>query len=207
MAVVDVLNKKGEKVSELTLNDGVFGVEPSPGVLHQVVCAQLANRRSGTASVKNRSDVAYSTKKLYRQKGTGRARRGSRKSPLLRGGGVVFGPHPKTYKVKVPKKVKKLALRMALSSKLAEQKLTVVDSLDMERIKTKDLAQVLAALKVKKGLVVLPAADEKVELSARNIPGIKVMRTEGVNVYDVLKYDSLVLLQPAVSAIEGRLAP
>ncbi|MFH1887743.1 MAG: 50S ribosomal protein L4 [Pseudomonadota bacterium] len=205
MAVVDVVNIKGEKVSELTLNDGVFGVTPSSGVLHQVVVAQLANRRAGSACVKNRSDINASGKKMYRQKGTGRARRGDRRSPLLRGGGVIFGPHPKVYSVKVPKKVRRLALRMAISSRFLGEKLTVLDAMPMERIKTRDFVDVATALDARNALFVLPEKNETIELSARNVPGVKVLRTEGVNVYDVLKYDRLVLLLPAVDALERRL--
>jgi large subunit ribosomal protein L4 len=205
MAVVDVLNNKGEKVREIELSDGIFGVEVKPEVLHEVVVMQLANRRSGTACVKNRSDVAFSGKKLFRQKGTGRARRGNRRSPLLRKGGVVFGPHPRSYAYKAPKKVRKLALRMALSAKMADKNLKVVDSLEPERIKTKDFVQMMAALGVKDALIITGAGQEKLELSARNVPDVKVMRAEGLNVYDILKYDDLILLEPTIEAINGRL--
>lgn len=206
MAVVDVLNSKGEKVSELELTDAVFNVEVRPAVLHEVVVMQLANRRSGTAAVKRRGEVKGSTRKLFRQKGTGRARRGDIKSPLLRGGGSVFGPSQRSYAYKVPKKVRKLALRMALSSKLRENELTVLDRFEMERIKTKDFLAVIQTLGKNSVLFVTDMKDEKLELSSRNLPNVKVMRSEGLNVYDVLKYKDVILLEPAVRTIEGRLA-
>ena len=137
MAVVEVKNIKGEKVSEIELTDSIFNVPVKKSVLHEIVCMQLASRRQGTASVKNRSDVAGSTKKLFRQKGTGRARRGDIKSPLLRGGGVIFGPHPRSYAFSPPKKVRRLALKMALSSKLQGNMIIVIDGFDLDQIKTK----------------------------------------------------------------------
>ncbi|MGE0086867.1 MAG: 50S ribosomal protein L4 [Desulfococcaceae bacterium] len=206
MAVVDVLNIKGEKVSELELADAVFSVEARPAVLHEVVVMQLANRRAGSAAVKRRGEVKGSTRKLFRQKGTGRARRGDIKSPLLRGGGAVFGPSPRSYAYKVPKKVRKLALRMALSSKLRENELTVLDSFEMERIKTKDFLAVIQTLGKNNVLFVIDQKDERLELSSRNLPNVKVMRSEGLNVYDVLKYKDVIMMEPAVRTIEGRLA-
>ena len=206
MAVVDVINRKGEKVSQVELSDEIFNVTVKPSVLHEVVTMQLASRRAGSASVKRRGDVKGSTKKLFRQKGTGRARRGSIKSPLLRGGGVVFGPSPKSYAYKVPKKVRRLALKMALSSKLQENELTVVDQLELERIKTKDFAEVIRTLEKNDVLLVTEAADEKLVLSSRNLPNVKVIKVDGLNVYDILKYKDVILLEPAVKAIEGRLS-
>ncbi len=205
MATVDVINIQGDKVSKAELPDAIFNVPVKSAVLHQVVKAQLAAKRSGTACVKNRSDVAGSTRKLYRQKGTGRARKGDIKSPLLRGGGVVFGPHPRSYAQKVPKKVRKLALKMALTSKLQGDELIVVDRFELEQIKTKAFVAVLEALKTKKALIVTNQADQNLELSSRNVPGVKVMRAEGLNVYDILKYDKLVLLESAIKGLEGRL--
>lgn len=205
MATVDVININGEKVSETELPDTIFGIEVKPAVLHQVVTAQLAARRAGTASVKRRSDVKGSTRKLYRQKGTGRARKGDIKSPLLRGGGVVFGPSPRSYEKKVPKKVKRLALKMALSSKFSSKELLVVDRFEMERIKTKDFVGVIEKIDAGNALIVTDEKDEKLELSSRNVKGVKVLRQEGLNVYDVLKYEKLVLLEPVVKALEGRL--
>lgn len=206
MAVVDVLNSKGEKVSQVELSDDVFNVPVKPSVLHEVVTMQLASRRAGSASVKRRGDVQGSTKKLFRQKGTGRARRGDIKSPLLRGGGVVFGPSPKSYAYNVPKKVRRLALKMALSSKLQENELTVVDQLELDRIKTKAFAEVIRTLDKSNVLLVTEAVDEKLALSSRNLPNVKVIRVEGLNVYDILKYKEIILLEPAIKAIEGRLS-
>ena len=206
MAVVDVINVKGEKISELDLADDIFNVAVKSSVLHEVVTMQLAKRRSGTASVKRRSDVKGSTRKLYRQKGTGRARRGDVKSPLLRGGGVVFGPNPRSYDYSVPKKVKKLALKMALSSKLQENALTVLDKLELEGIKTKEFARILESLGKKNMLLITNEKDRVIELSARNLPGVKILRSEGLNVYDILKYQDVVLLEAAVEGIQGRLS-
>lgn len=206
MAVVDVLNQSGEKVAQAELADSCFNVDIKPSVLHTVVKMQLANRRSGTACVKNRSDVRGSTRKLFRQKGTGRARRGDAQSPLLRGGGVVFGPHPKSWAIKVPKKVRRLALKMALSSKLQKDKLTVLQDISLDGIKTKAFAAILADLKLDSALFITADKDVKVELSARNIPGVKVLRCEGLNVYDILKYRHLVLLEPSIAQIQGRLS-
>jgi len=206
MAVIDVKNTAGDKVSQVDLSDSIFNIEVKPEVLHEVVKMQLACRRAGTASVKRRSDVKGSTRKLYRQKGTGRARRGDIKSPVMRGGGVVFGPKPKSYAYSVPKKVKRLALKMALSSKLQSNELFVVDSMDFDSPKTKQFTEVLNALKLENALIITPYENENLELSSRNVCSVKVMRTEGLNVYDILKYQSLVLLEPSVVGIEGRLS-
>lgn len=205
MAVVDVLNTKGEKVSERELSEELFNVPANASVLHEVVTMQLASRRSGTASVKRRSDIRGSGRKLFRQKGTGRARRGDIKSPLLRGGGVAFGPEPKSYAYRVPKKVRKLALKMALSSKLQENSLVVLNQLELEEIKTKAFIEIIDALNIDNALIVTNKKDEKLERSSRNVPNIKVLRSEGLNVYDILKYQSLVLLEPVINDIEGRL--
>jgi len=205
MSVLDVQNVKGKQISQVELADDIFGVAVKRSVLHEVVTMQLANRRAGTAAVKHRSDITGSRKKLYRQKGTGRARRGDIKSPLLRGGGVVFGPDGRNYKYQVPKKVKKLALKMALSSKLNEKELVVLDRFELEEIKTKEFVGTLDALKLKSALIVTDEENENLELSSRNVRGVKVLRSEGLNVYDILKYRTLVLLEPAVKNIEGRL--
>ncbi|MDJ0874139.1 MAG: 50S ribosomal protein L4 [Desulfobacterales bacterium] len=206
MAVVDVINQKGKKVSQAELADGCFNVEIKASVLHEVVKMQLAKRRAGSAAVKNRSDIRGSSRKLFRQKGTGRARRGNIKSPLLRGGGVAFGPQPKDWGYKVPKKVRRLALKMALSTKYQEEALTIMDQLSLEAIKTKEMAAILAELEIDNALIVTSEKDEKLELSSRNLPGVKILRTEGLNVYDILKYNHLVLLEPSIKQIEGRLA-
>jgi large subunit ribosomal protein L4 len=206
MAVVDVINTAGKKVSQVELADDLFNVPVKASVLHEVVKSQLAKKRAGTASVKNRSQVRGSTHKLFRQKGTGRARRGDIKSPLLRGGGVVFGPHPKSWGYKVPKKVRKLALKMAISSKLQAEQLTVVDRFELERVKTKDFVAVARKLKADNVLIVTDQKDERLELSSRNVPGVKVIRTEGLNVYDILKHSQLILLEASIKGIEGRLS-
>jgi large subunit ribosomal protein L4 len=205
MATVDVINIKGDKVSQAELPDEIFNVVVNGPVLQQVVKAQLAAKRSGTACVKNRSDVTGSTRKLYRQKGTGRARKGNIKSPVLRGGGVVFGPHPRSYEQKVSKKVRKLALKMALSSKLQDNELMVLDRFELGQIKTKDFVAAVNTLEASKALIVTVEKNANLELSSRNVPGVKVIRCEGLNVYDVLKYDKLILLEEAVKGIEGRL--
>lgn len=206
MAVLDVLNIKGEKVSEVELVDTIFNIPVKTSVLHEVVTMQLAKKRSGSASVKHRSDITGSGKKLFRQKGTGRARRGDVKSPLLRGGGSVFGPDPRSYAYKVPKKVRKLALKMALSSKLNLDEIVVLNELELERIKTKDVTDTLNTLGLKNALIITEKENEKLEISSRNIPDIKVLRSAGLNVYDILKYEKLILVEPSVKEIEGRLS-
>ena len=205
MPVLDVQNIKGKQISQVELADDVFSVPVKSSVLHEVVTMQLANRRAGTAAVKHRSDIKGSRRKLYRQKGTGRARRGDIKSPLLRGGGVVFGPDGRNYKYQAPKKVKKLALKMALSSKLNGNELVVLDRFELEEIKTKEFVEVLANLNLDSALIVTDGNNENLQLSSRNVRDIKVLRSEGLNVYDILKYRTLVLLEPAVKNIEGRL--
>jgi large subunit ribosomal protein L4 len=205
MAVVDVLNSKAEKVSQADLTDDIFNVDVKSSVLHEVVTMQLASKRAGSASVKHRSDVKGSGAKLFRQKGTGRARRGDIKDPLLRGGGSVFGPDPRSYAYRVPKKVRKLALKMALSSKLKADNLVVVDKIEMDKIKTKSFIDLMDALNAKNALIVTDKKNENLERSARNVPGVKVMRIEGLNVYDILKYENLVLTEPSIKGIEGRL--
>lgn len=205
MSLIDVYNINGEKVSQLELADSIFNIAVKSSVLHEVVTMQLACRRAGSASVKHRSDVRGSTRKLYRQKGTGRARRGDIKSPLLRGGGSIFGPDPRSYSYKVPKKIKKLALKMALSSKIMDNNILVLDKLELEKAKTKSFISVLDTLKIKKALIVTENTNENLELSSRNVPDIKVMRYEGLNVYDILKYEKLILLETSIKGIEGRL--
>jgi len=206
MAVIDVLNQKGEKVSQLDLSDQIFDIPVKSSVLHEVVRMQMAKRRRGTAAVKHRSDIRGSGRKLFRQKGTGRARRGDIKSPLLIGGGAVFGPYPRSYAYKVPKKVRRLALKMALSSKLKDNKLMIVDQIDLPEVKTRQVVSVLKALNVTNALIVTDREDKSLERSSRNIPDVKVLRCEGVNVYDLLAYENLILLAPSITGIEGRLA-
>lgn len=206
MAVVEVKNINGEKVSEVELSDEIFNVPVKKSILHEVVRMQMASRRRGTASVKHRSDVVGSTVKLYRQKGTGRARRGNIKSPLLRGGGSVFGPDPRSFAFKVPKKVRRLALKMALSSKMQNQSIIVLDAFALDQIKTKAVASTIKQLALQKPLIVTDGRNEALELSSRNIPGVKVLRVEGLNVYDILNHETLVLVEPSIRQIEGRFA-
>jgi len=205
MAVVNVINSKAQKVSQIDLVDAIFNIPIRGSILHEVVTMQLARRRSGSAAVKHRSDVKGSGRKLFRQKGTGRARRGDIKAPLLRGGGSVFGPDPRSYAYKVPKKVRRLALKMALSSKLKEEKLVVLDEFELDKIKTMEFVKVMNALNTKNALIITEKKDKNLELSARNVPNIKVLRVEGLNVYDILKYRNVVLLESSIKSIEGRL--
>ena len=205
MAVVNVINNKAQKVSQIDLVDAIFNIPVKGSILHEVVTMQLARRRSGSASVKHRSDVKGSGRKLFRQKGTGRARRGDVKSPLLRGGGSTFGPDPRSYAYKVPKKVRRLALKMALSSKLKEENLVVIDEFGLDKIKTREFVKVMNALNTKNALIITEKKDETLERSARNVPNIKVLRVEGLNVYDILKYENVVLLESSIKSIEGRL--
>lgn len=207
MAAVDVLNSAGEKVSETQLPDEIFSVPVKTSVLHDVVRSQLASRREGTAASKTRGVVKGSTRKLFRQKGTGNARAGSIKSPLRKGGGIIFGPSPRSYAYKVPKKVRKLALKMALSSKYEDKSLFVIDDFKLDQIKTKQLASVLEMLKLNNLLIVSDAQDDTfLEMSSRNIPHVKVIKTAGLNVYDILKYKHLLLVESSIQNIEGRLS-
>ncbi len=205
MAVVDVVNVKKEKVGEVELADAVFGVEVKPAILHEIVRMQRAKRRAGTACTKTRSEVRGSNAKPWRQKGTGRARAGSKRSPLWRGGGTVFGPKPRSYAFKVPKKVRRLGVRMALSARLAENNLTVVDDMALGGIKTKRFVEAMRTLAIDNALIVIPERDEVVEKSCRNVPGYKVIVPEGLNVYDILLHRHLILVQPAIDKIEQRL--
>lgn len=206
MPVVDVYNVKREKVGELTLNDDIFGVEVYPPILHEVVTWQRAKRRAGTACTKTRGEVSGGGRKPYRQKGTGRARAGSIRSPLWRGGGTVFGPKPRSYDYTLPKKVRRLALKMALSSKLANGQLVILEDYPYTTPKTKDFVQLMKTFEMEKALVITDREHEALKLSARNLPTVQVLPTAGLNVYDILKYDHLVVLSPAVAQIEARLA-
>ncbi|MBW1782515.1 MAG: 50S ribosomal protein L4 [Deltaproteobacteria bacterium] len=205
MTVSDVYNLQNEKVSELELNDDVFAVPIKKHVLHQVVTAQLSKKRSGTAATKGRSDVKCSGSKLWRQKGTGRARVGRGSSPTRKGGGVAFGPSPRDYSQKVPKKVRKAALRMALTDKVQGNHLIIVDDFSLPEIKTKIFVGAMKRFDVKKALIVTGDKSENLEKSSKNVPLIKVMRYQGLNVYDLLRYDHLFIEQPAVQKIEEAL--
>jgi large subunit ribosomal protein L4 len=205
MAVTEVFNTDNKKVGEVELNDALFGLEVKQHLLHDVVKMQLANRRAGTASTKTRSEVRGGGAKPWRQKGTGRARAGTRNSPLWRGGGTIFGPKPKDYSYKLPKKVRKLGLRMALSTRFSESNMMVLDGFDLDEIKTKKFQEVMKKLNIDNGLIVVPERNENLEKSSRNAQGFKVISSEGLNVYDVLLHHRLVLLQSCLDQLEKRL--
>ena len=202
MATVAVYNIEGKEVDKLELNDNVFGVEINEHLVHLAVVSQLANGRQGTQSAKTRSEVSGGGRKPWRQKGTGHARQGSTRSPQWTGGGVVFAPKPRDYSMKMNKREKQIAIKSALTSKVQDSKLIVVDEFKLDEIKTSKFVQILDNLKAPKALVVTKDKDEKVVLSARNIPTVKTTMTNAINVYDILKYDSLVLTKDAVAAIE-----
>jgi large subunit ribosomal protein L4 len=205
MTVIDVYNLQREKISQAELNEKVFQVPVKKHVLHQVVVSQLANRRAGTASTKGRSEVNRSGRKLWRQKGTGRARAGDAGSPTRKGGGVIFGPKPRKYVSKIPKKQGKLALCMALSDKFQSERLLVLNDFNLPKIKTKDFIQVMKTFDVRKALIVTPEKNEILEKSSMNVPWVKVMRCEGLNVYDVLNHEHLLLVESTIPKIEEAL--
>jgi large subunit ribosomal protein L4 len=207
MAKADVLDIKGAKVGEVEIRDEVWNVEVKPYLIHDVVVMQLANRRRGTSSTKTRSDVSGSSKKPYRQKGTGRARAGSSKSPLWPGGGVVFGPHPRDYRMSLPKKVKKSALRSALSQRYQEANVKFLDKLALDAISTKGFNGIVKGLSLTKPLFVVGEKDDTLEKSARNIPYVKILRAEGLNVYDIIRHDQFVVTLDALKRIEEALVP
>ena len=189
-----------------TLREEIFGVKARPRLLHQTVIMQLANRRAGTAATKSKGFVSGGGKKPWRQKGTGRARAGSTRSPIWVGGGTTFGPHPRDYSYRMPRRARREALLSALSLKNRENKIIVVDKLELEEAKTKIMARALAELNVTSALIVTGDAEEKVERSARNLPWVKVLRVEGLNVYDLLRYEHLILTEDALKRLEERLA-
>lgn len=205
MAVCDVLNTQAEKVGEIDLNDSLFNVEIKTGILHEIVCMQRANRRSGNACTKTRGEVSGGGAKPWRQKGTGRARAGSRTSPIWRGGGTVFGPKPRDYSYSMPKKVKKLALKMAMSARNQEGNLVIIDSFELPEIKTKDFIGIMKNFQFDNCLVVTSDIEDKIALSSRNAVGYKVLPVAGLNVYDILKYSKLMLIQSSLAKIEERL--
>ncbi len=203
MPKVDLYDMTGKVVGDIELNDSIFAVEVNKEVMHQVVLNQLANKRQGTQSTKTKSEVRGGGKKPWRQKGTGRARQGSIRSAQWIKGGIVLGPKPRSYSYTLPKKVKRLALKSALTSKVAEKEIIVLDTITVEEIKTKQIMNMLNNLKVDtSALIVLPAKDEKVEKSARNIPGIKTAFVNTINVFDILKYDKFVITKDAVEKVE-----
>lgn len=207
MPKVQVLNMQGSPVGELELNEYVFGIEPNTHVMHSAVVSQLASQRRGTHSTLLRGEVSGGGRKPWRQKGTGRARAGSIRSPLWRGGAITFGPKPRNYGFKLPKKVRRLALRSALSSKVNEQKLIVLEDLSLDLIKTKEMIKVLNALNVdNKALIVTDEYCEKIDRSARNLQGVKTTQVEGMNVYDLLYHDVILMTKAAVAKTEEVLA-
>ena len=202
MAKLSVYNIEGNQVGEIELNAAVFGVEVNENLMHKAVVAQLAASRQGTQSAKTRSEVSGGGRKPWRQKGTGHARQGSTRSPQWTGGGVVFAPVPRDYSFKINKKEKRAALKSVLTSRVLDNKLIVVDELKFDEIKTKKFQAVMDNLKVKKALVVIADNDEKITMSARNIPTVKTALVNSINVYDILKGDTLVLTRDAVAKIE-----
>ena len=204
MSTVDIYNIKNEKVGEIGLNEKVFDLEVKEYLLHDVVRMQRAAKRAGTACTKTRVEVRGGGAKPWRQKGTGRARVGTRRSPLWRGGGVTFGPKPRDFSFKLNKKVKKQALAMAMSARLQEGNLLVLDDITMEAIKTKDFVSIMNTFDLDNCLIVIDGANENLEKSSRNVNGFKVLPAEGVNVYDILLHKKLMLVQPVIESLEKR---
>lgn len=204
MSTVEVKNIQNEKVGEIELSDQIFNREIKEYLLHDMVRMQRAAKRAGTASTKTRKDVRGSGAKPWRQKGTGRARAGTRKSPVWRGGGVAFGPKPRDYSFKLNRKVKKQAVSMALSARFQEGNLVVLDDFTLEQIKTKDFINVMNTLDLSTALIVIDEDNENLSKSSRNVNGYKVLNVGGLNVYDILLHGKLVLLQPAISSLEER---
>ena len=202
MANVKVYNMSGAEVGTIDLNDDIFGIDVSEHAMHMAVVQYLANKRQGTQSAKTRAEVSGGGRKPWRQKGTGHARQGSTRSPQWTGGGVVFAPKPRDYSFKLNKKFKRLALKSALTTKAAEEKIIVLDELTMPEVKTKEMAKVLANINAGKALVVMDGSNTNVILSARNIPDVKTSAVNTINVYDILKYNTLVLTKEAVAKIE-----
>ncbi len=202
MPKIDVLSTDGKKVKEIELNDKVFGIEPNEEVVHSVVVNYLANQRQGTQSTKTRAEVRGGGKKPWRQKGTGRARQGSIRAPQWIKGGIALGPKPRSYSYKINKKEKELAIRSALSAKLADKELVVVDKLELKEIKTAEMAKILNNLNSNNALVVLADKNENVQRSVRNLPTAKVERADSLNVYDLLKFNKIVLTEDSVKKIE-----
>jgi len=207
MAKAEVLDIKGAKVGEVEIRDEIWNVEVKPYLMHDVVVMQLANRRRGTSSAKTRGEVSGGGKKPYRQKGTGRARAGSSTSPVWPGGGVAFGPKPRDHHMSMTKKAKKSALRSALSQRFQEANVKFLDRLALEKISTKAMSGIMQGLSLTKPLFVVAEKDETVEKSARNIPHVKVLRAEGLNVYDIIRHEQFVTTLDALKRIEEALAP
>ena len=203
MPQTTLYDKTGASVGNVELNDELFAAPVNVAVLHQVVTAQLAGRRMGTHDTKTRGEVRGGGAKPYRQKGTGRARQGSKSAPHYRGGGAVFGPHPRSYEQRLPRKMRRLALRGALTAKLGDMAIRVVDTFALERIKTRDFSAILSALNATgRVLVVAPGSDEQLKLSARNLPTVEVILADSLNVVDLIKADTIVIEQPALARME-----
>ena len=202
MANVSVYNIEGKEVGTIDLNDAVFGVEVNEHLVHMAVVSQLANKRQGTQKAKTRSEVSGGGRKPWRQQGTGHARQGSTRAPQWTGGGVVFAPTPRDYSFKLNKKERRAALKSALTSRVEEKKFIVVDEINFDEIKTKKFQDVLNNLSVSKALVVLEDGNKNAELSARNIADVKTAKTNTINVYDILKYNTVIATKAAVQAIE-----
>lgn len=205
MSTVNIVNTKNESVGEIDLNDEVFNREVKEYILHEVVRMQRAARRSGTACTKTRVEVRGGGRKPWRQKGTGRARAGTRNSPIWRGGGVTFGPKPRDYSFKVNKKVRQQAVAMALSARFQEGNLIVMDDFSLEAIKTKDFVGIMNVLDVQNGLIIVNEASDNLTKSSRNVNGYKVLSSEGLNVYDILLHKKVILVQPVIESLEKRL--
>ncbi|MFR5265708.1 50S ribosomal protein L4 [Clostridium sp.] len=202
MPTLGLLNKEGQKVGDIQLNESVFAAEINEAVLHQVVVAQLANKRQGTQSAKTRSEVRGGGIKPWRQKGTGRARQGSIRAPQWIKGGIVFAPKPRDYRMSIPKSMRAVAMKSALSSKVADNNMLVLESLEFEAPKTKEAIKMLNALEAKKALVVTAESNENVYKSVRNVPGVEVCPLNNINVYDLLKFEKLIITKEAVEKIE-----
>jgi len=202
MANVAVLNMNGEQVGNMDLNEAIFGIEANEHIMHLAVLQYLANQRQGTQSAKTRAEVRGGGRKPWRQKGTGRARQGSIRSPQWTGGGVVFAPKPRDYSFKLNKKVKRLALQCALSTKVADSKIIILDDLTLTGVKTKEMIKVVENIKCGKALIVMDGVNKNVMLSTRNIPGVKTASVSTINVYDLLKYNTLVVTKEAVEKIQ-----
>ncbi|MDR2945613.1 MAG: 50S ribosomal protein L4 [Candidatus Adiutrix sp.] len=203
--LVDVVNLNNEKVGQVELPDLIYNVEMRPHLVHEVVTAQLNSRRAGTASTKTRAEVAFSNRKPYRQKGTGRARAGTRRSPVWRHGGTTFGPKPRDFSFRPPAQVRRGALKVVLTSKLQNQRLVVLDSFELAEAKTKAFASAIKSLGVSKAVVVTPGTNETLERSSRNLPNCKILRVEGLNCYDLMSHTHLVILKDSLAGIEARL--